>query len=212
MTGNPAFAGAAAPAGFTGMDTVRGFAATLFALLALPAGAFTAVRMGASATAETDRHLTGPAAQPVSRTRLLGAETAVTGAGALLLLGVAALAFWAGAVVSGGGPALSDALAGAVNTLPVVALSLGAATLALGAAPRLTGLAGTLPGTGGFLLQVLADGTGAPPWVREMSPFAHLAPVPLSDVAWPAAAVMTGVAIVLTMVGTVAYRHRDLHL
>ncbi|GAB7048428.1 MULTISPECIES: hypothetical protein [Catenuloplanes] len=210
LTGNAVFADAAAQAGFAGMHTVEGFTASLFALLALPAGAFTAVRIGAFAAAETDRRLTPLAAAPLTRTRLLAAETAATTGGALILLTVAALATWAGVTAVGGGLTLPAALAGTFNTLPIVALSLGAAVLALGGAPRVTVLAGTLPATGGFLLQVLADATGAPTWVRELSPFPHLAPVPLTGVAWPAAVTMTSIAVALAVAGTLAYHRRDL--
>ncbi|GAB7045101.1 hypothetical protein [Catenuloplanes indicus] len=211
LTGNTVFADAAAQAGFAGMHTVEGFTASIFALLALPAGAFTAARMGAFAAAETGRHLTSLAAAPLTRTRLLTAETAAAAGGALILLTVAALATWAGVAVAGGGLTLPAALAGTVNTLPVVALSLGAAVLSAGAAPRVTVLAGTLPATGGFLLLILAEATGAPGWTRNLSPFAHLAPVPLTGPAWTATLTMTAIAAGLAIGGAVAYTRRDLH-
>ncbi|GAB7037728.1 MULTISPECIES: hypothetical protein [Catenuloplanes] len=212
LAGNTVFSDAAAQAGFAGMHTVEGFTASLFALLALPVGAFTAVRMGAFAAAETDRRLTSLAAAPLTRTRLLTAEVAVTAGGALILLCVAAAATWAGVTAVGGGLALPAALAGTLNTLPVVALSCGAAVLAVGVTPRLAVLAGVAPGVGGFLLQVLADATGAPGWVRDVSPLAHLAPVPLTGPAWPAALTMTAVAACLVIAGTVRYARRDLLL
>nr|BFE74161.1 hypothetical protein GCM10020092_074620 [Actinoplanes digitatis] len=55
---NPALADEAASAGFDGLGSIAGFAATLFALLALPVGGFTAVRMSAFITAETNGSLT----------------------------------------------------------------------------------------------------------------------------------------------------------
>ncbi|MFF0316756.1 ABC transporter permease [Micromonospora sp. NPDC005252] len=201
---------AAAQAGFTGLDTVAGLTATIFALLALPVGAFTAVRMGAFVAAESDRRLTLLAAQPLSRLRLLSAELVTTIGGALVLLSVAAIATWVGVVAVGGDFAITAALQGTWNTLPIVLLSAGAAVLATGMTPSAVTAVGCLPATGGFLLQVTADSVGAPAWVASLSPFAHLAPVPLVSVDWPGAFVMTGLAGALMAAGAVAYRRRDL--
>ncbi|MDR7276894.1 hypothetical protein [Catenuloplanes atrovinosus] len=210
LAANAAFTGTAAEAGFAGLDTTGGLTATLFAVLALPVGAFTGVRLAAFTAAETDRRLATLAAGPLSRHRLLGAEVAATVGGALVLLTAAAVATWAGVAAAGGALPLTAALAGTWNTLPIVLLSLGAAVLAVGAAPRLTALAAAVPSTGGFLLQVIADSTGAPGWVAAMSPFAHLAPVPLLPANLPAAATTTAIAAALTLLGVLAYRRRDL--
>ncbi|XVU30726.1 hypothetical protein ACQPZJ_37900 [Actinoplanes sp. CA-054009] len=102
------------------------------------------------------------------------------------------------------------ALSGTVNTLPVALLSLGAAVLAAGLAPRAAIHAGPLPTTGGFLLLVLADSADAPSWLRSLSPFAHLAPVPLESADFTAAAVMVAVSLLLTAAGLASLRRRDL--
>jgi ABC-2 type transport system permease protein len=176
----------------------------------MPVGGFAADRIGAFARAETDRRLTLLAAQPVTRVRLLGAEVAAAAAGAVLLTTVAGLATWVGVAVTGGGLTLPAALAGAGNTLPVALLALGAAVLALGWMPRATAVAGAVPAVGGFLLQVTAQSAGAPGWVVGMSPFAHLAPVPLAAPNWPALVVMTALAVALAGAGAAGFRRRDL--
>ncbi|WP_250036674.1 ABC transporter permease [Paractinoplanes maris] len=211
LTGNPRLADEAARAGFS-LGAVEGFTATLFAILALPVGGFTAMRLGAFVAAETDGRLTLLSAQPISRPRLLGAELLATTAGAVLLVSVAGLTTWLGVAISGGDLALLAALRGAWNVLPVVLLTLAAAALAVGWAPRTTGVAGSLPATGGFLLLVLADSVGAPGWVRGLSPFAHLAPVPLTGVNWPATAVTTGLAIGSTVLALLGYGRRDIRV
>ena len=210
LADNPALADEAANAGFASLGVVEGFTATLFALLAMPVGGFVAVRVSAFVAAETNRQLTLLTAQPVSRLRLFAAELAATGGGALTLLTVAAAATWTGITATGGDLRLSAALAGAWNTLPIVLLCLGAAALAAGWVPRSASIIGGLPGTGGFLLLVIADSVGAPGWVREISPFAHLAAVPLTATDWTATLTMTGLAVVLTAAGAVGYRRRDL--
>jgi ABC-2 type transport system permease protein len=207
---NPVMAGQAAQAGFDALGSVAGFTATLFALLALPAGVFAAVRMGAFVSAETDRTLTLLASRPVTRIRLLGAEIAVTGTAAAVLVTGAGLLTWTGVTAMGGELAVDAALRGVWNVLPIVLLSLGAAVFAVGWAPRWTGLIGSLPGAGGFLLLVIAESIAAPPWVRDISPFAHLAPVPLTSPDTTASAVMLAAAAALIAAGVIGYRRRDL--
>jgi ABC-2 type transport system permease protein len=184
----------------------------LFAVLAMPIGGFAADRIGAFARAETDRRLTLLAAQPMTRGRLLGAETAATAGGVVVLATVAGLAIWLGVTATGGALSLSAALTGAWNTLPIALLSLGAAVLALGWLPQATGAIGGLPAVGGFLLLVTAESAGAPSWVAAISPFAHLAPVPFTTANWPATTVMTATAIALTVAGVIGYRRRDLRV
>ncbi|NKY38060.1 ABC transporter permease [Cellulomonas septica] len=206
---NPQFAQMAAQAGFT-LGTVEGYAATLFALLAVPAGAFAAIRLATLAADEEARRLTPLLAAPVTRTHLLAAETAVAAGGALVLTLVAGLSTWWGCAAVGADLSLSDSVGGALNVLPIVLLSAGFAVLALGWLPRAVALIGALPAAGGFLWLVLADSVGAPAWVGNLSPFAHLAPVPVTEPGWLASTVMVAVAATASMVGVAGYRRRDI--
>jgi ABC-2 type transport system permease protein len=210
LTANPQFAQMAAQAGFT-LGTIEGYAATLFALLAIPVGVFVAGRLAALAADETSRRLALVLAAPVTRIRLLTAEAGVAIGAALILLGVAGVAVWAGSTSVRAGLGLGDAFAGALNVFPVVLLCLGAAVLALGWAPRVVGGIGALPAAGGFLWLVLADSVQAPAWVSSLSPFAHLAAVPATTPDWLAAAVMTALSALGVAVGVVGYRRRDMH-
>ncbi|GAA0526629.1 ABC transporter [Paractinoplanes ferrugineus] len=207
---NPAMAGKASQAGFQGLGSIAGFAATLFAILAIPVGGFVTVRMTAFVAAESDRRLTLLASQPITRLRLIGAEIAVTAAAAAVLVTGAGLATWLGVTAIGGELAVTDALRGTWNVLPMVLLSLGAAAFAIGWAPRWTGLLGGLPTVGGFLLLVIAESIAAPDWLHDISPFAHLAPVPLTEASLTDSAVMLALAALLTGLGIGAYHRRDL--
>ena len=137
LADNPRFADLAAQAGFAGLGQCSRLSATLFALLAIPVGAFAAVRLAAFAAAETDATAHPPVRPPDDPTRLLTAETVATLAAAAILITVASAATWLGTAIAGARLPLLAALAGTWNVLPVVLLCLGAAVAALGwRAPR----------------------------------------------------------------------------
>ncbi|MEU9507357.1 hypothetical protein AB0D32_13865 [Micromonospora sp. NPDC048170] len=210
LADNPRFADLAAQAGFAGLGSVEGYVAAMFALLAIPAGIFTAVHVATTATAEADRRLTLIYAGPVTRLRLLTAEAATAATGAAALTITAGLATWIGATAVGAPLHLGTALAGAVNVLPIAALCLGAAIFALGWLPRTVALVGALPAAGGFLLQVIADSTNAPHWISTLSPFTHLAAVPDTAPDWLGVIGMLTAATALAALGATGYQHRDL--
>ncbi len=212
LTDNPRSAELAAQAGFAGLGTVQGYTATLFALLAVPAGAFVAVRLAALAADENNRRLTLLYAQPLARTTLLTGEIAAALGGVVVVTTVAGLATWSGTEAVGAGLGLLAALSGAWNVLPIALLCLGAGVLALGWAPRAVAAIGALPAAGGFLLHVIADSSGLPAWVGRLSPFAHLAAVPGTPVNWHAAFLMTAMATLAAAAGGVGYRRRDLRV
>ncbi|MEU5784675.1 hypothetical protein [Micromonospora lupini] len=212
LSDNPRFAELAAQAGFAGLGTARGYTATLFALLAIPIGAFATARLAAFAGAESAGRLTLLHAGLLPRARLLTAEVVTTVAGTAVLATVAALATWIGVQLAGAELPLAAALAGTANVLPVALLGAAAATLALGLAPRAVATIGMLPTAGGFLLKVTADSVHAPVSVGWLTPYAHLAAVPATPPNWVATATMLAVALAVAGVGIWAYHRRDLRL
>ncbi|MBO0676955.1 polyketide antibiotic transporter [Mycolicibacterium sp. S2-37] len=207
---NPRFGDLAAGAGFSGLDTAAGFAAALFSLLVIPTGLYAATRLAALVADERAQRWTTVFAAPVSRPGLLGAEVAVTVAGVLALHLAAAVAMWAGALLTGAPLGLSEALAGALNTAPVAWLALGAAALAVGWLHTSVTAVGALPVVGGFLLTVLTDSIAAPQWMSELSPFAHVAATPAAPPDWSAIAVFAVIGGAATLAGVAGYRRRDL--
>jgi ABC-2 type transport system permease protein len=207
---NRRFAELAGAAGFAGLDSADGFAAALFSLLAIPTGLYAATRLATMAADEKARRWTAVFAGPMSRNRLAGSEIAVTAAGVLVLHTVAALAIWGGAALTGGQLGIGAALAGALNSVPIAWLALGAATLALGWLPSWVGGIGALPVVGGFLLNVLTQGSRAPAWLVNLSPFAHLAAVPNAPPDWSAIAALTIIGVLMIAAGLMGYSRRDL--
>ena len=78
---------------------------------------------------------------------------------------IAGLAIWTGGSLTGGPPAVDDALGGAINSAPVAWLAVGASTLAVGWLPSAVGIAGAVPVVGGFLLNVVTQGVNRTNWV-----------------------------------------------
>lgn len=205
---NRQFARLAAQAGFAEMGTVEGYAASLFSLLAVPLGLFAASRVAAEAADEEARRLTPVLALPVSRVRWLLVQAVVVLGAVVALALVAGAATWAGAAVVGAPLTPAEAAAGVLNVVPVAALALGAAVLAFGVSPRHVALAGAAPVVGGYLVLVLADSFG---WdrLREVSPFAHLASVPVTGADPVASAAMLVLAGAGVVAGAVLFGRRD---
>jgi ABC-2 type transport system permease protein len=207
---NAAFAELAERAGFVQLGSVAGYVASIFALLALPVGAFAASRIAASEHDESAGRLTLLYSSPVGRVRWAVTEIAVATGSCVVLAGVAGLATWAGTLWVGAGLGPSEALRGTLNAVPVALLCLGAAVLALGWFPSAVLAVGVLPAAGGYLLLVLADSFGWPGWVRGVSPFAHVAAVPAEPADVGGLIGMLVVALFLAVVGLVGYARRDL--
>jgi ABC-2 type transport system permease protein len=210
LVANPRFAELAAQAGFAGLTTVQGYVAALFMLLAIPLGVFAASRFSADAADEAQGRMTPVFSRPLSRSRWSLVNLAVI-VGFVVALAVAVgLATVAGTALVDVDLRLTEALAGALNVVPVAVLCIGAAQLAVGWMPRAVLPVGTTPVVGGFLLTVLSQTFGWPDWLARLSPFAHLASVPATSPDWTGAAGMICVAALLGGLGTFGFARRDL--
>ncbi|MCT7659563.1 polyketide antibiotic transporter [Mycobacterium deserti] len=207
--GSPRFAELAAGAGFAGLDTAEGFAAALFGLLAIPTGLYGASRLGSLAGDEKARHWTMVFASPVPRVRVLVVETVTAATGIVILHATAAVAMWGGAALTGAPLRLVDAAAGALNTAAIAGLALGAAALALGWLPSAVVAVGAVPGVGGFLVNIVAESTRAPDWLRNASPFVHIAAVPSVSPGWAPIVALLAIGAVMALIGLVGYDRRD---
>lgn len=207
---NRRFAELAAAAGFAGLDSANGFAGALFSLLAIPTGLYAASRLAALVTDERARRWTPLFATDVSRIRMAGTEITAVTTGVILLHVIAGLAMWAGAAITGAPLAIDDALAGALNSASIAWLAVGAAALAVGWLPSAVGAVGAIPVAGGFLLNVVTEGTNAPKWIADLSPFAHLPAVPNASPDWAAVAAFTVTGVSLVALGLTAFARRDL--
>jgi ABC-2 type transport system permease protein len=207
---NPRFAALATPAGMGGHQLVNVGAAVLFGVLAVPTGLYAALRLTAMVGDENAGRWTLLFAQPISRVRLVSTEIMVTVGGVVALHCSAAVALWSGAKITGAPLQLSDSLAGALNSLPVALLAVGAAAVGLGWLPSAAAAIGALPVVGGFLVNVIMKTTKAPGWVVSLSPWTHLAAVPDAPPNWVGTTIFLLIGAILTALGVYGYVQRDL--
>jgi ABC-2 type transport system permease protein len=117
---------------------------------------------------------------------------------------------WFGGAVTDSGVSLADTVAAGANLLPVILLFGGLAVAMFGIAPRLT----IAVPVGGvvvtYVLQIVGPALELPGWVIGISPFYHLALVPVADYAWTQGVVMTGLAVAASALGMAAFNRRDL--
>jgi ABC-2 type transport system permease protein len=207
---NARIAELAAAAGMSGLGSVNVFAASLFSLLPVPTGLYAVMRLATMVADEKAGRWTMLLAQPISRVRLMSAEIAVTAGGVVALHSSAAAAIWSGAKITGAPLQFTDSLAGALNPLPVALLAMGFAALGVGWLPSAAGAIGALPILGGFLVNAIMQTFNAPRWVANLSPWAHLAPVPETPPHWAATIIFLLITGVLTALGLYGYVKRDL--
>jgi len=137
--------------------------------------------------------------------RLLVGAVGVGMLAAALALGAAVGAAWGGADV-----AVAEFSTVAANAIPVALCFLGFAALAFAVAPRSTsalgfGLVGVT-----FVWQIVGSAINAPQWALDMTPFAHVAPVPAQGMNIPAALVLGAMGIAGCVAAVEVFARRDL--
>ena len=207
---NPRFAELAAAAGLGGHNLANVMAAALFSALAAATGLYAAMRVAAMVADEKAGRWTLLFAQPISRARLLFTEVMATVGGVVTLHCSAAVAVWGGAKITGAPLQFSDSLAGALNSVPVALLAVGAAALGVGWLPSIAGAIGALPILAGFVVNMVLQATKAPRWLVNLSPLAHLAAVPDTPPNWAATIIFLLAAVILGGLGVHGYVQRDL--
>lgn len=149
-------------------------------------------------------------AASVSRSSWLGSWTLVTAAGALWLSFLAGLSSGLGAAIStGDGDLFGPTLLGYVAQVPTAWFLLALTVALYGLAPRLTGLAWAVYLYSAFLT-MFGPMMDVDEDVLNTSFFEHIGYHPAEDISWGAAALLTGLSIVLTGIGAAGFRRRDL--
>ncbi|ANK58905.1 ABC transporter permease [Loigolactobacillus backii] len=96
-----------------------------------------------------------------------------------------------------------------VGYLPALLVVLGITAVLVGLLPRLQALSWVVPIYGVFSLY-LGGLFDLPKWAKQLTPYGWVNRVPLSRIQWGTFWWMTGLAVILLLIGYYGYAHRDL--
>ena len=196
--------------GLTKEDVTIGMVAFMAVVVGLVISLYAVWRIGAVRAEEDAERAEHLLTRPLTRGRWLGGHLLLGLFSVVLLAVVNGLATWFGGAITDAGVSATDAVAAVANALPVILLFGGLAVAMFGLAPRLT-IAVPVGGVVvSYILSFIGPALELPGWLTGLSPFYHLALVPVEDYALTQGLVMTGLAIVATTVGVLAFERRDL--
>jgi ABC-2 type transport system permease protein len=184
--------------------------ALILGWIGIAAAAYTVTYLMQVRTEEAAGRVEIQLASGVSRNRYLAVVTTVSIVGVVTILVAAGVLMALGHGLTGGawGPAIADAVGGAVVQIPA-ALVVGGLVVALYAWwPRLVTL-GWAVITVTLLLAILGDALDLPQWVLDLSPFTHTPRVPLEQATALPLIVLALVAAALYAAAFVGFRRRD---
>jgi ABC-2 type transport system permease protein len=190
--------------------TPSGYLAFVFLFFVFVLSLFACAQIGATRHEEAEQRLETLLALPLSRYRWLGGRLLVAVAGASVIALGAGLFTWAGAVVVGVDVSLGRMLEAGVNCLPSSLLFLGLAALAYAVWPRASSAVGYGLVILAFFWQLVGSLLGAPHWLTEVTPFAHVGLVPVEAFRPGAALVMLAVGLAAASASLGCFRRRDL--
>ncbi|MFW6203745.1 MAG: ABC transporter permease [Actinomycetota bacterium] len=177
---------------------------------ALLVGIFVILGVQAFRAEETKGRAEPVLATATGRSAWLGSYLGVLALGAVGLLLLAGLALGGATAVSVGDAAYAwDVAAAHLVYAPAVLVLLGAAALLFGALPRAIGATWAVLGFA-LIIGFFGPIMDLPQWVHNLSPFEHIARVPLEDLTWTPPLVLTALAAGLVALGLQLFRQRDL--
>lgn len=207
---DPSYQQVLATMGMDVNDLTEGFVAMLATIVGVALAVFAAWRIGAARAEEASTRLDLIVTRPVVRRRWLAGHILLMAVSVLLLATVSGAATWTGAAVMGSDLTLGDSMSAVLNTVPAVVVFGGLAVLVLGLAPRATvGLVASAAVLA-YVLQIVGPALDWPEAVVAVSPFRHLALVPVESFEPGSTAVLLAIGVVAALVGTVAFERRDL--
>lgn len=182
----------------------------LFVIYVFAACLFVCAHLTATRHEEAEGRLETELAEPVSRLAW------ILGRLLLALVGVVAIGFgaaicsWVGAQMTGTDVSIGTMLEAAVNCLPSALLFLGLGALVFATVPRAT--SGVTYGlvSIGFVWWMLGTAIDAPTWLLDLTPFRHVALVPVQDFKIGAALIMSAIGLVAIAAALPLFRRRDL--
>ena len=194
----------------TDYTTPGGYLALTFVFFALVVALFAASHLNGIRDEEGSGRLETLLALPVGRTRWLAGRVAIAAVASVALAVLTGVLAWAGAATQGAGVGFGSLVAAGANCIPAALLFLGLGTFLFAVAPRQSaGAAMALVGVA-FLWELVGAVIGAPSWALALSPFHHVAAVPVARFDTAGAAIMLVVAAAAAVGGLAVFARRDL--
>lgn len=123
---------------------------------------------------------------------------------------ISAYGFWiVGSAVMPNITPLKDFVIAALLYLPAIWVLIGLSCLLIGLVPKLTSLAYIYLGYS-FIAVYFGTIAGFPEWIRKLTPYGYVSGHPLEEINWTNQAVLLVIFVLLTIIGFISYRKRDL--
>lgn len=146
----------------------------------------------------------------VSRTTLLGSYLLIAVVNGFVMIFLAALGLWsAGTAVVEGGLSAELIFGNAFSYYPAMLVMMGLAVLLTGILPKFTSLIWAYLFYS-FVVLYLGDIFQFSDWVGDLSPFGHIPQTPMEEFSILPLFVLTVIAAVLTVIGFIGFRRRDI--
>jgi ABC-2 type transport system permease protein len=189
---------------------VRAFLGFVVSMFAVVGVCFAVSELGAAREEEATTRLDNLLTRAVTRRSWLIGRLAVTVGGiAVLSLGLA-LGAATGAALGDADIAVAEFATVAVNAMPVALCFLGLTAVVFAALPRATtGVGFGLVGAA-FVWQLVGSAIGAPQLALDLTPFAHVAPVPAQGMNVTAALVLAAIGAIGCVSAVELFARRDL--
>lgn len=196
--------------GWAGIDSPAGIVGLSFLFGVLLLAVFAAGQVAAIREEEASWRIEHLLARPVGRTRWLVTRVLVAAGAVAVIAAVAGMVAWLATTIIGTPITFIDGLLAAVNVVPVAWLTLGVGIGLFGVVPRLAapliyGLVITA-----YALDFVGGLLDLPEAVLDLSPFRHVTAVPAAAMNVSAALLMLAVGALAAVIGTLAFRRRDL--
>jgi ABC-2 type transport system permease protein len=190
--------------------TPRGYLSFVFIFFVLAISLFCCAQCSAARHEEAEGRVETLLAEPSTRSAWLGGRLLLTAGGALALSLAAGLLAWVGTATQGVSISLARMLEAGVNCMPAALLFLGVAALLFALAPRACAPVAYGLVVLSFLWQLVGSLLGAPHWLVQLTPFAHVALIPAQTLHPGSAVAMACIGAGCAALALAAFRRRDL--
>jgi ABC-2 type transport system permease protein len=149
-------------------------------------------------------------ATPVCRFKYLGSYVFIGFLSSIILQFLAGLGLWMTSVSVLDDPGefpFGTIMLANIIYLPAIWVIIGLIVLLIGLFPKATGLIWAVFGAAFFM--GMFGRLIFPEWAQNFSPFGYVAQYPMESISWPNLIVLTGIAVVLTSIGLIGFRRRD---